>query len=110
MAVDEWLHREHGVMSSHHGLGLLLALLDQFGYVVTPPNGSRPELDHAALVDLLRQAMAAGASFFIEESVAGRVRRDVLMMEVFDDFAESFTQIRRSLVEALLNPEEAQDA
>lgn len=34
MAVDEWLHREHGVMSSHHGLGLLLALLDAEGYAV----------------------------------------------------------------------------
>jgi hypothetical protein len=34
--LDDWNHREHGVMSSNHGVGLFLDLLATEGYRVTP--------------------------------------------------------------------------
>lgn len=38
--LDEWNHREHGVTSSHHGVGLFLELLADRGYRVTPIEAS----------------------------------------------------------------------
>lgn len=45
--LDEWLHREHGVTSSHHHVGLFLELLSERGWQVTrvepiPPIGQLP--------------------------------------------------------------------
>lgn len=34
--LDEWLSRQHGITSSHHGVGLFLDLLAERGYRVEP--------------------------------------------------------------------------
>lgn len=34
--LDEWLHTQHGVLSSSHGVGAFLDLLAAEGYRVTP--------------------------------------------------------------------------
>lgn len=36
-ALDDWLFRKHRILSSSHGLGLLLDLLADAGYVVLNP-------------------------------------------------------------------------
>lgn len=33
-ALDDWLHRKHGILSGHHGVGLLLDLLADEGYAI----------------------------------------------------------------------------
>lgn len=35
-ALDDWLFRKHRILSSSHGLGLLLDLLADAGYTVVP--------------------------------------------------------------------------
>lgn len=35
-ALDDWLHAQHGMMSSHHGVGTFLEALAAEGYRVTP--------------------------------------------------------------------------
>lgn len=34
--LDEWLHEEHGVTSSHHGVGSFLYRLAAAGYMIIP--------------------------------------------------------------------------
>lgn len=34
--LDVWLHEQHGVISSHHGVGAFLDALAAAGYRVTP--------------------------------------------------------------------------
>ena len=42
-AVDDWLHREHGITSGNHALGHLFDLLADAGYTVTPSGPPIPE-------------------------------------------------------------------
>lgn len=33
--LDDWVARKHGILSSHHGVGLFLDLLADEGYTIT---------------------------------------------------------------------------
>lgn len=40
--LDEWRHREHGIIAGHHGVGLFLDLLADAGYAVVARNPNGP--------------------------------------------------------------------
>lgn len=64
-------------------------------------------INEAALVELVRQAMGSGVACFADRMAEGLVRRDAPLTEAFGDYPAEWVQLRRSLVDALLEPEEA---
>lgn len=59
------------------------------------------EINHDALVELVRQAMGSGAVVFCEKAGRGEMDMAAPVTEAFGDFPAEFLRIRPDLVDAL---------
>lgn len=61
-------------------------------------------INHEALVDLVRQAMASGVACFSDKLGAGEIDPRAPLTDAFGDFPAEFLKYRPDLIEALTDP------
>lgn len=61
----------------------------------------QPAINHEALVDLVRQAMASGVACFSDKLGAGKINLTAPLTDAFGDFPAEFLKYRPDLIEAL---------